>query len=176
MATQILVLLLWLLAPAQAPAQAKAKAWTAAQLAAADTGHWITYLTKEEKLTIQHLNLCRLFPRDFARLEVAPLCQGCHPAGSGGAAVDPLPGPDKRAGHAQAHSGPGVSPGTLRRCQMLRGRNSQSIAGDAPAENVQRPDVCRMPVVRQRGRQRNCHAAAPGCWGGVVGTPEDLPG
>jgi hypothetical protein len=47
-----------------------AQAWTAKQLAAANTASTANYLTDIEKEVIQYLNLCRLYPSDFAKIEV----------------------------------------------------------------------------------------------------------
>jgi hypothetical protein len=44
--------------------------WTRAQLDKANTAKNILYLTKTEKDAIMYLNLCRLFPKEFADLEV----------------------------------------------------------------------------------------------------------
>lgn len=48
----------------------KAQSWTEAQLAQANTAKNISVLNEEEKNTIKYLNLARLFPADFARIEI----------------------------------------------------------------------------------------------------------
>jgi uncharacterized protein YkwD len=45
--------------------------WTKAQLEIANTAKDISYLTKVEKDVILYINLCRLFPKEFAQIEVA---------------------------------------------------------------------------------------------------------
>jgi uncharacterized protein YkwD len=47
-----------------------AQKWTKAQLDLANTAKNITYLTKVEKEAILYINLCRLFPKEFAQNEV----------------------------------------------------------------------------------------------------------
>lgn len=44
--------------------------WTKTQLEKANTAKDIPYLTKTEKEAIMYINLCRLFPKDFAKIEV----------------------------------------------------------------------------------------------------------
>lgn len=44
--------------------------WTAAQLEEANTAKSIKYLTAAEKEVVQYINLCRLFPAEFASIEV----------------------------------------------------------------------------------------------------------
>ena len=44
--------------------------WTASQLEEANTAKSIKYLTAAEKEVIQYINLCRLFPGEFASIEV----------------------------------------------------------------------------------------------------------
>lgn len=46
--------------------------WTDAQLDEADTAGDIETLTDEEQDVIMYINLCRLFPKQFAELELAP--------------------------------------------------------------------------------------------------------
>lgn len=48
-----------------------AQKWTKTQLDLANTTKNITYLTKVEKEAILYINLCRLFPKEFAQNEVA---------------------------------------------------------------------------------------------------------
>lgn len=50
----------------------QAKKWSKKQLKKADTAIHIAQLTPDEKIIIQYLNLARLFPMDFALLEVIP--------------------------------------------------------------------------------------------------------
>jgi len=47
-----------------------AQNWTSAQIAQANTGNEISYLTQVEKETILYINLCRLFPVEFVKNEV----------------------------------------------------------------------------------------------------------
>ena len=44
--------------------------WTDEQLAEANTARAIKYLTDTEKEVIQYINLCRLYPAEFASIEV----------------------------------------------------------------------------------------------------------
>ena len=44
--------------------------WTAKQLAEANTAGAVNYLTDTEKEVVQFINLCRLFPAEFASIEV----------------------------------------------------------------------------------------------------------
>ena len=44
--------------------------WTAAQLEEANTAKSVKYLTAAEKEVIQYINLCRLYPAEFASIEV----------------------------------------------------------------------------------------------------------
>jgi uncharacterized protein YkwD len=46
--------------------------WTAEQLDEANTGKDYEYLSNEEKQTVQYINLCRLYPKQFAVNEVKP--------------------------------------------------------------------------------------------------------
>ncbi|MCW3467008.1 hypothetical protein [Chitinophaga nivalis] len=47
-----------------------AQSWTPAQLNAANTAQHIASLSKMEKEVILYINLCRLFPKDFLRIEL----------------------------------------------------------------------------------------------------------
>lgn len=49
----------------------KAQSWTNAQLDSADTAMDIDYLSKVEKDAILYINLCRMFPKDFVRIELS---------------------------------------------------------------------------------------------------------
>jgi hypothetical protein len=49
-----------------------AQTWTEAQRSAANTAKDITYLSTAEKEAILYLNLARLYPKQFAKTEVAP--------------------------------------------------------------------------------------------------------
>jgi hypothetical protein len=49
-----------------------AQNWTPEQIEKANTAKSISYLTKEEKETILYINLCRLYPQEFAEKEVRP--------------------------------------------------------------------------------------------------------
>ena len=44
--------------------------WETAEIAAADTGKHVTYLSEVEKETLLYLNLARLYPKKYALLEV----------------------------------------------------------------------------------------------------------
>lgn len=46
------------------------QAWTDEQMKAANTAKAIKYLTSAEKEVIQYINLCRLYPAEFASIEV----------------------------------------------------------------------------------------------------------
>lgn len=48
------------------------QAWTSDQLSAANTGKDYEYLTDEEKKIVQYINLCRMYPKQFAENEVKP--------------------------------------------------------------------------------------------------------
>jgi hypothetical protein len=49
-----------------------AQAWTHEQLEEANTGKEYDYLTPEEREIVQYINLCRLYPKQFAANEVKP--------------------------------------------------------------------------------------------------------
>jgi uncharacterized protein YkwD len=51
---------------------AAAQPWTAGQLDAANTAKEYEYVTDEEKMIVQYINLCRLYPKQFAENEVKP--------------------------------------------------------------------------------------------------------
>ncbi len=48
------------------------QAWTVDQLDSANTAKDYEYLTTEEKAIVQYINLCRLYPKQFAVNEVKP--------------------------------------------------------------------------------------------------------
>ena len=47
-----------------------AQKWSAAQLAKANTAKEVKELTFEEKQTIMYLNLARMYPKDYKRIEL----------------------------------------------------------------------------------------------------------
>ncbi len=49
---------------------ANAQSWTTAQIEKANTAKDIEYLTATEKECILYINLCRLYPKDFVKIEV----------------------------------------------------------------------------------------------------------
>ncbi len=48
------------------------QAWTSEQLDNANTAKEYDYITEEEKVMVQYINLCRLYPKQFAQNEVKP--------------------------------------------------------------------------------------------------------
>ncbi len=51
---------------------ATAQNWTKEQISKANTAIAISFLTKEEIETILYINLCRLYPQEFAEKEIKP--------------------------------------------------------------------------------------------------------